>query len=153
MFLFRNSIFERSIKRRNIKLEDPYDWELLNQRDTENEPTLDFYSDNNNRIRNGRKPELVSNNSNNNNNTGVNVAGTPNVLAACNNNNIVVTGNNENAQLLKSSTTKLSNLNLNVTNKDISLVTQMNACADDLSLKPNTADAENKRNVTQYCVS
>lgn len=121
----------------------------------ENEPTLDFYSDNNNRIRNGRKPEIVNNNSNNNN-PGLNPAGALNPLAACNNNNILASGNNNNnesAQLLKSSTNKLSNLNLNVTNKDISLVTQMNACADDLSLKPNTGDADNKRNVTQYCVS
>lgn len=35
--------------------------------------------------------------------------------------------------------------------KDYSLVTQMNACAEELSLRPNTA--RDKRNVTQYCVS
>ncbi|KPM06953.1 hypothetical protein QR98_0054350 [Sarcoptes scabiei] len=54
----------------------------------------------------------------------------------------------------KSLTNRINNLNMTtLTNKDVSLMTQMNACADDLSLKPNTTDVDNKRNITQYCVS
>ena len=61
--------------------------------------------------------------------------------------------NNLNEVMSKSVVNKMNNLNLNITNKDVSLVTQMNACAEDLSLKPNATDIDNKRNVTQYCVS
>lgn len=154
MFCFfknRNSIFDRSIKRRNIKNDDPYDWELISQnRDSNNEnneASMGYYSDNNNKFKNANCKATDAQNRSNN---AANVSS--NVLASNNYSNYHA-NNNSNEVVTKSVVNKMINLNLNITNRDVSLVTQMNACADDLSLKPNTTDIENKRNVTQYCVS
>ena len=150
---FRNSIFDRSIKRRNIKPEDPYDWELINQnREQIEEASIaanGFCSDNNNKVKNVYKS--TDNRSSNVPNPSATPLSGNNFPSFNNNNNNG--NNNTNENMSKSLVNKMNNLNLNITNKDVSLVTQMNACAEDLSLKPNATDMENKRNVTQYCVS
>nr|XP_027194825.1 homeobox protein 2-like isoform X1 [Dermatophagoides pteronyssinus]XP_027194832.1 homeobox protein 2-like isoform X1 [Dermatophagoides pteronyssinus] len=154
-----NSIFERSIKRRSIRPDDPYDWELISQnRDTnnENEISVGYYSDNNNKAKNNFNAKNTERA-----NDIVNLANSSNVLATSTGNytgNHVANNNNngDDGVNTKSLANKINNLNIGttITNKDVSLVTQMNACADDLSLKPNTTgDLDNKRNITQYCVS
>lgn len=108
-----------------------------------------YSSDNNNKIKNLYCKNSELNRSNNAvNAVSVNLIGSNNFANFQNNGN-----NNANEVMSKSLVNKMTNLNLNITNKDVSLVTQMNACAEDLSLKPNAADIDNKRNVTQYCVS
>lgn len=148
----RNSIFDRSIKRRNIKAEDPYDWELISQnRDANNEnneTSMGYYSDNNNKVKNVYAKNVDGAGRSNN---AANAVSSGNAVGS--NNNFSNFHNASSPNEAKSVTNKMNNLNLNITNKDVSLVTQMNACADDLSLKPNATDIENKRNVTQYCVS
>ena len=105
---------------------------------------MGYYSDNNNKVKNVYSKNVDPNNRSNNAAAGNNYTNMQN--ANCQNTNEVMS---------KSLINKMSNLNLNLTNKDnVSLVTQMNeqnAQAFDLSLKPN-ADME-KRNITQYCVS
>lgn len=170
---YRNSIFERSIKRRNIKNEDPYDWELIsqgrdgNQENIEN-TSMGYYSDNNNKIKNisGKNVELMQNVGQANNNLNVLTGGSggqsPNMMVNSNYGSYPAAAGLDQAgaqsAMNKSMINKMSSLNLNsagnVTKGDLSLVTQMNACADDLSQRPNNVtDGENKRNVTQYCVS
>lgn len=117
---------------------------------------MGYYSDNNNKMKNINYKSADAQNRSNNANA-VNAA-SPNVLATSNNYYNYHNANNSNNEASNNNKSnvvnKMINLNLNVTNnKDVSLVTQMNACADDLSLKPNTTDIENKRNITQYCVS
>lgn len=109
----------------------------------ENESSMGYYSDNNNKIKNAYGKSLDGAGRSNN---------APQVVSGA-----ILSSNfhnaNNNANEAKSVSNKMGNLNLNITNKDVSLVTQMNACADDLSLKPNATDIDNKRNITQYCVS
>lgn len=108
---------------------------------------MGYYSDNNNKIKNiNCKTVDAHNRSNNAANNAISPMGSNYANFAPN--------NNSNEMATKSMGNKMTNLNLvNTTNKDLSLVTQMNACAEDLSLKPNAPDFDNKRNITQYCVS
>lgn len=129
---------------------------ISQNRDTnnENEISVGYYSDNNNKAKNNFNAKNTERA-----NDIVNLANSSNVLATGNYTGNHLANNNNNGEdgiNTKSLMNKLNNLNIGttVTNKDVSLVTQMNACADDLSLKPNTTgDLDNKRNITQYCVS
>ncbi len=109
---------------------------------------MGYYSDNNNKVKNVYAKSADGGARSNN---AANAVSSGNV--AGNNANFANFHNASSPNEAKSVMNKMSNLNLNITNKDVSLVTQMNACAEDLSLKPNATDIENKRNVTQYCVS
>lgn len=122
----------------------------------ENEISVGYYSDNNNKAKNNFNAKNTERA-----NDIINLANSSNVLATATGNyagNHVANNNNgDDGVNNKSLANKINNLNIGTTitnNKDVSLVTQMNACADDLSLKPNTTgDLDNKRNITQYCVS
>ena len=70
-----------------------------------------------------------------------------------NNNSEVNNRDNTRGQRLDNRAEQRQSIQLTET-RDYSLITQMNACAEDLSIRPNLYRSEDlKRNVTQYCVS
>ncbi|CAG2100509.1 unnamed protein product [Medioppia subpectinata] len=129
-----NSIFERSIRRRGVRAEDPFDWELMRANNEANadqvETSVGYYSDaNENKMAANAVPKQ-----------------TPCVSAHALHNN-----NNAPAEKSLKSEPK-AHFEPKV---DFSVMTQMHACADELSQRPqNARDLQDcRRNVTQYCVS
>lgn len=131
------------MRRRNIRLEDPYDWELLRQTSSDgqealHETSVGYYSDNQNK-------------------------GVPVVSAKALHERPLqpkdvnqIGGHSQghsqgHVRPVEQHKQSSSHVITKETPKDFSLVTQMNACAEELSTRPTTA--RDKRNVTQYCVS
>ena len=117
------------MRRRNIRPDDPYDWELMREnRSEQNEEnqSMGYYSDNNNQ----RAPPVVS------------------ALALQMTALEVGEEKSQERRVKKKEEKREQKRESMLETRDFSLMTQMNACAEELSNRP-----KDKRNVTQYCVS